>query len=1235
MKKPAKKVKQTTPKTFPIVAIGASAGGLEAVTELIKNLPADSGMTFVYIQHLAPKHESLLPEILKKVTSMNVVQARHRLTMKPDHIYIIPPAKDMSVKQGALMLDSRSGTRTMHMPIDKFFISLAENHPEMAVGVLLSGNASDGTIGLKAIKAAGGVTFAQDDSAKFPGMPKSAISEGVVDRVMAPKKIAQELVRLDRQRKLLKIDQPIDQHEEVTENDLEQILQLLRKSLGVDFSHYKVTTIKRRILRRMLLYKILSLRAYHAYLLQHTDEITTLFNDLLINVTSFFRDPEAMEYIKKSLLPKLLKNKSTNNPLRIWVPACSTGEEAYSIGMLVMEVLSEKISSVEVQIFASDLSEIAINKARLGVYSPSEIAGVSLRRLQNFFTKTEGGYRITKPLRDMCVFAPHNIFKDPPFSKLDLITCCNLMIYMDNVLQKRIITTFHYALNRGGYLMVGKSETVSASPQLFTQVEKRFKIYSRKGEPASISQFEVHPKITREGRGKDVDAKKIISKDHTGGVSLDRIVENILLENYIPASVVITEDLEIVQFRGSTGMFLEPSPGKASLNLLKMARPGLAFELRNVVHKANRSGQVVRKTGITIKHKHETIDLAIEVVPLKTGGDEKFFLVLFEELSLRYVPASKSSLTKDKLVQKLEAELSAAKEDMHSFVAEQEATNEELQSANEEIVSSNEELQSINEELETSKEEIESTNEELMTINSELQVRNDQLTESYEYSEAIFEIIREAVLVLTWDLRVKFANKAFYRIFGTGQAETEGVYVFELGDKQWNIPKLREVLNDVQEKNYEFHGFEVRHVFPKVGEKIMILHGKSIIQKNHKQQLILLAIEDVTDHTFGQRIVAEREAWMRDVADNLPVIVWVVNAQRACTFLNNTWYQFTGNVRVNLNWEEIVHPDDLGNFLKDYTLGFNSQKSFTIEFRMRSKDGEYSWMFMLAKPRFSGADEFIGYIGTLTNIQHQKTFAGQLEQNVLERTHLLTEANKKLEETNDELRQLAYVASHDLQEPLRKITTFSDQAIRQLEANNASELRDSLTKNIQLSRRVSMLVTDLLNFLRSTRTETNFVPVDLNEIYKTVLTDLDLSTYSKELVIDKQSLPVVEAIPKQMQQLLYNLLSNALKFTEMKERPNILISSKKLKKEEVPLTLEPSLKYVHIAIQDNGIGFETRFADQIFVIFRRLHDKEHFPGTGIGLALCKKIVSNHDGLIYAESKPDDGASFHIILPISR
>ncbi len=935
---------------------------------------------------------------------------------------------------GVLTLLPRQSRAGLHMPIDQFFVSLAERQKAGAIGVVLSGMAHDGTLGLRAIKAAGGITFAQDKTASQQSMPRTAIAGGVVDRVLPPAEIAKEIERLSQMPDLFAQVvtglEPPDGLAEGTGPDtdpagcpdehLRQIIQYLRKTIGVDFSHYKSITMRRRAIRCMALLRLDSLREYAQYLRQTPAEPALLYNDLLINVTSFFRDAETMAYLQKELLPRLVRDKPTTDPLRVWIAGCSTGQEAYSLAMLLTEVLDEQALAGTIQIFATDLSEIAIARARQGEYSRSEVIDVSPKRLQRFFDKVENRYHIKKTIRDLCVFAPHNLLKDPPFSRLDLISCRNVLIYFNTLLQRKAIGTFHYALNPTGYLLLGRSETAVSSATLFFPVEKNYKLFARRNDTASRAAFELNPRMPAPTPMEESNPRNRPVNRNLPMTDLDKLVDNILLSRYVPTSVVVDQDLEILQFRGATGLFLEPSPGKASLNLLKMARPSLVFDLRSLVHKARKTGQAVRKSGLEVIIGEKTHAVTIETIPLPDGPEGHLYLVVFAEDipadpsqnespgSIQAGPIQTGSIQTGSdagRVKQLETELTSVREDMRAIIEEQEVSNEELQSANEEIVSSNEELQSINEELETSKEEIESTNEELQTINQELLVRNEQLMEAHTYAEAIFGTISEATLVLDKNLRIKTANQAFYEIFRMKAEEVEGHLLYELGKGQWDVPRLRHLLEGVIQEDTYIKGFEVVHTFPEVGEKVMQIHARKVVQQQ-RQEAILLAIEDVTEQRRVQRLLEERQAWFYDIVNNAPALIWVAGTDGRYNFYNKAWLDYTGRTMEDKTgdaWIQSLHPDDRKEYLATYTANFAGRLAYQAEFRLRRHDGDYRWMLENARPTYSDDGVFSGYIGTSAEVHLQKTLNQELDRRVTERTLELTATNLNMEKSNRDL----------------------------------------------------------------------------------------------------------------------------------------------------------------------------------------------------------------------------------------
>ena len=743
---------------FPIVGIGASAGGLEAFTEMLQTLPSNTGMAFVFIQHLDPKHVSLLTELLQRQTSMGVREATNGLKVKPDHLYVIPRNTHMSLVRGVLTLTPRGTAPIPHMPIDPFMRSLAEEQRSRAIGVILSGNASDGALGMLAIKSAGGITFAQSpETSKHDGMPRSAIAAGCVDFVLAPREIGQELGRLGHHPYIAPSPSSPEGETAAAQEDMKRVLALLWKGTGVDFAQYKSNTIRRRILRRMALRRMENLDAYVTKLRADSAELHALYEDILINVTEYFRDPETFDVLKKTVFPKIVSNRQNGAPIRIWVPGCSSGEEVYSIAIALLEFLEEKGHDLGIQIFGTDISDIALEKARSGVYSTSIVQDVSAERLRRFFSKVDSSYQISKRVREMCVFAKQNMVKDAPFSRLDLISCRNVLIYLGPALQKRLIPIFHYGLNPKGHLMLGSSETVGGFNDLFAPADKTSKIYSKleiTGRKAL--EFPLREKGAEQAE-PDKPAMAWTEAD------VQREADRIVLGKYAPAGVVVDDELNIVQFRGRVGAYLQPYPGMASLNLIKMTGEGLSSELRNAVQKARREDAPVRREALRIRGETGLIELNFEVVPFKSmAGRSRRYLILFEEArGERPASAARTSKNRPSMPTlereniQLRDESLATKRYLQSIMEEHESANEELRSANEEIQSSNEELQSTNEELETAKEELQSTNEELNTVNDELQTTNTQLAQAGNDLQNLLSSVNIPIVMLSNDLRIR------------------------------------------------------------------------------------------------------------------------------------------------------------------------------------------------------------------------------------------------------------------------------------------------------------------------------------------------------------------------------------------------------------------------------------------------------------------------------------------------
>ena len=958
---------------FPIVGIGASAGGLEAFSELLDNLPEETGLAYVFIQHLSPDHESILSNLIAKKTNLPVHDVVDKVKLKKNNLYIIKPNTNIHLVDGSIHVSPREENSKNFLPIDFFMRSLAEIKKNKAIGVILSGTGTDGTLGMKAIKGEGGLTFAQDlKSAKFNGMPNSVFSSGSVDFILPPKNIAKELARIGKHPYVAFTPQKQQEEiqPEVTDN-LAQVFSILLNKVGVDFKFYKPNTIKRRIERRMMLRKINTIEEYLDYLNNNSAEVDELFQDLLINVTGFFRDKELFETLSAEIFPRIFKNKSTNDPFRIWVPGCSTGEEAYSIAINILEYLEDHNIKNTIQIFATDINDSVIDRARAGIFPENILQNVSEDRIRKFFIKLNGGYQISRRIRELCIFAKQNITADPPFSRIDFISCRNLLIYLTAVLQRKVIPTFHYALNPEGILVLGTSESIGSFADLFRLIDKKHKIYLKKHITQKLN---LDLSFTSSESKIEQRFKRDKKPNHNFDVSNE--VEKILLNQFTPPGVLVDEDMNIIQFIGNTGEYLEPASGLASFNLFKMCKEGLLMDLRTATKQARQQNKTVTKKNIRIKNTHSFITVNLIVIPILHPNDSKpyNFLVLFKDVDSA-ANEEKSSKNKKKIsagesqeIKKLEEELTATKEYLQSLVNEKDAANEELRSTLEELQSSNEEMQSTNEEMETAKEELQSTNEELSTVNEELENQNNELTvanndlinllssvnipivmldsrlrirrftpaaekifnllpsdigrifndirpsikyqnfdslinevmdsletrevESQDenqnwysirikpyktienkidgviivlsdinkvknsleefkkikkYSDAIIETLKDPFIILDSQLKISSANNSFYRTFKSNKKNTVNKFIYDLGDGQWDIPKLREFLDHVLSENKNFDGFYIKHNFPAVGEKTLKLNGRKINSKDGEPNLILLSFEDIEE----------------------------------------------------------------------------------------------------------------------------------------------------------------------------------------------------------------------------------------------------------------------------------------------------------------------------------------------------------------------------------------------------
>ena len=862
-----------------VVGIGASAGGLDALVELLGAV-SGTGMAFIVVQHLDPTHESLLPEILAKKTTMAVSPASAGEAVQADHVYVIPPDMLLTVHDGLLEVKRRTSAPERPFPVDLLFSSLAVAYGERAIGVVLSGADADGSRGLREIKHAGGFTFAQQpESARFPTMPRQAIETGCVDLVLRPKEIAGELERLSRRFRRMNPspDAPSDSTPDAAADRdhvvLAQIFQMLRSAHGVDFTHYKRTTIRRRIARRMMLRRIETLDEYRESLDRDPAELAALHQDFLIRVTEFFRDPAAFDVLRHEVLPALCEGRSPREPIRVWVPGCATGEEVYSIAITLLEYFGGGIPPVRIQIFGTDVSETALETARAGVYPINALHEVSAERLERFFVGQDGEYRISKDIRDLCLFARQDVTRDPPFSKLDVISCRNLLIYLDDIAQRRVLRTFHYALRPGGMLFFGPAESVAHSRELFEQIDSRARIFRRMpntGGGAIAERADGSGSLALAPQG---DAAPLLADAD----SLPREADRLLLARFAPACVLVNQALTILQFRGQTGPYLEPAGGTPSFDLRRVVRQELLVQILPAIDEASRTGVPSRRDV-----RLDTREIRLEILPLAGSGGRHSFLILFDDGSrppvVRSTPAV-SALTeseKDQRLAQLERELEGMREYMRASLEAHEAVQEELRSAHEEMLSTNEEFQSTNEELETSKEELQSTNEELTTTIDELRVRNQELARlnveleaarrtseaARSHADTIIQSVREPLAVLDGSLRVVRVNAAFAAHLASPREAIEGRRLHEIAEAGWNIPDLHQRLRALLASGQPLEDWEVtRDTLPQ-GHQVLSLSGRRIPGDADRSEQLLLSIRDITaqaDTTAGLIASGERK----------------------------------------------------------------------------------------------------------------------------------------------------------------------------------------------------------------------------------------------------------------------------------------------------------------------------------------------------------------------------------------
>ena len=1207
--------------SFPIVGIGASAGGLEAVTQLLQALPADTGMGFVLVQHLSPERASMLPEILGRATKMPVAQVQGEPVVQPNHVYVIPPGRDMCVTHGVLELVPRSQARGPHHPIDQFMRSLAEDQAHFAIGVILSGTANDGTLGLEDIKAEGGLTFAQDHTARQESMPRSAVATGCVDFVLPPDGIAQELTRIAQHP--LTAPVPTDENSGSADGrQLGRIVQRLGSATGVDFARYKTSTLGRRVFRRMALHKVLTLKDYEALLRSDPKELDALYEDVLIHVTRFFRDPEVFEALQADVLPRLFQNRTPQEPLRVWVLGCSSGEEAYSLAILCAEMADAHGSRVPVQVFASDLSTRMIEKARLGVYPQSIAQDVSPARLQRFFTVENGGYRVSRSIRDTCVFAPHNVLADPPFSRMDLVSCRNLLIYLEPALQQQVLPLLHYALKPGGLLVLGKSETTGASRELFQEEDSLHRIYSRKaGSTARIAgtQFLAAPRPDQPAPAAGPGNGRVPG----GRVDVQREADRILAARYAPPAVLIDTNLEILQFWGDTSPYLTPLPGKATLNILRMARPGLLVALRAAIQKVRTQPSPVRQEGLHARSEGGIREVSLEVsrVP-KAAETATGFLVTFEEVTpdlRRPAPLSSGQpageevrceiLERENL--RISQELEGTRDYLQAMIEQEQTINEELQSAGEEGQSANEELQSINEELETSKEEIQATNEELTTVNDELQARNEELHRISNDWHNLLQSVEVPLIIVGRELRIRRfsprASDVLHLISGDVGRPLSDVNLSLSIDLE---PLVEEVIESQAslEREIQRHGRwyllrirPYRTLDQVVDGAVLVFIDVDTLKRarQYAEEIVATVPNPLLVLDQNLRVRTANRAYRECFPSHLSAPEAADEPEGRLLFEVGDGQWDLPELRRLLH--EVLHQ---GTSFDDFLVERNTVQVGPKNMRLNAR--------RLATDPATGPQVLLA----IEDITARRA----LDEVMCQRIEELAEADRGKDE-------FLAMLGHELRNPLAPVLFANGILARHLGGDPSLERQCALID--RQVRQLGHLLDDLLEGSRISRGMISLrrTPVDLALLVTNAVTAATLFFEAREQELSYTALlePLfLHADPVRLEQVVTNLLNNASKYTE----PGGTIR----------VTLEREPDQAVLRVEDNGIGMAPGLLPRIFELFtqgERSLDRSQ-GGLGIGLALAHNLVALHDGTIEAHSAGvGRGSEFVVRLPLPQ
>ena len=1188
-----------------IVAIGASAGGLEAIHEFFDSMPDTPNISFIIIQHLSPDYKSLLVELVARHTDMKVYEASDHQEVMQKCVYVIPNTKLITIQKNELRLTDKQNPKLPNNAVDVFLYSLAKEKKDKAIAVILSGTGTDGTKGAEAIKKEGGLVIVQDPtSAKFDGMPNSIIAAGIADFILPPPAIYSEIIQ--------HISPPpsvLYGSDKKDEQFLKTVLDLIRQESGMEFHYYKTPTIIRRITKRMMQGNFASPDMYAGFLREHKEEVRLLGHDFLIGVTHFFRDPEAFEILRNKVIKEIIDKKEEDDTIRIWVTACSTGEEAYTIAMVVDDVIEHSEKNLTVKIFASDIDEEAIQFASAGVYPGSVEKDIPAGYLKKYFIGGGKSYTIVPRIRKQIVFARHNIIKDPPFIRNDLVSCRNMLIYISPSLQQRIFSLLLFAAGKEGFIFLGPSENSALLKKEVDEVSARWKIYKKNGESKPGYHYQTgaaESYIARAHRGMRPASKETRSQS----ILWDDF-RQVIMEDLSYVVLYVDTNFDILETIGPYEKFLTLPRKQLQLNLLRMMPSAISVMLSSEIRKARKSGQNSLLRNIRYKKGEEPITIEVFIRPGGKNDGRQPTMVVFREFfgveaSVAEIYDGNGHNHDNEYVQALEAELSDTRNQLQLAVEDLEAANEELQSTNEELLSANEELQSSNEELQ-------SLNEELITLNTEHQLKIKELLELNDDLNNYFSSTEIAQVFIDGQLRIRKFNPASARMIN-------------FIDSDIGRP-LTHISNNIRSENLLNEVQSVLRTGRTIEKEVQLTSGKNLLMRiipyrthDGKTDGATISFVDITAVTDLNNII-------RAVFNSSPSAIFAFQTCRDARSKVTDFTVVSANYaaaamvkRMNEDLKGLSLREDLplltaSNLMENYLDVVLGDKSYhdSVLFPEDARWYEVTVVKMMD-----------GFVATFTNVTERKTADLHLRR-----------LNDALETSNHDLQQFASIASHDLQEPLRKIHMFSAAIMEGYGDGLPDEVKSWFEKIVRSTGRMRALVIDILNFSRLSAESPAFKKTDTRAMLNEVLEDFELNIREQKADIRVSDLPELDLIPGQYRQVLHNLFSNALKFTRPGNPPCISLTATRVHDRSFDSSSDPGGDYYRFTLTDNGIGFEEKFADNIFKLFQRLHPKDRFEGTGIGLAITKKIIERHDGIITARSTAGEGTRFDWIIPIHQ